>query len=498
MTEPTTAPAHVRIGAAEVQAGAHRFARAMDTLGLGPRAAIATLLPNVAEFAWTYRGAVWSGRRITPMSWRWTADDAAYVLENCEAELFVAHARFADVATAIAGLLPPERRIAVGGPIPGFRAYDELVAAQADAPLEHPLAGDTMLYTSGTTGRPKGVLRPLPEDAVPPGRAGRGGMQMIRTYLPDGDVGAHLVACPLYHSGPVSYAEGASLLGGDLVLMDRWDAEDFLRLVEQHRVRTTFLVPIQFVRLLKLPPEVRARYDLSSLELVLHGSAPVAPDVKRAMIEWLGPVLYEFYGGTEGGGCTISSAEWLTKPGSVGRPFPYLSIEILDEAGRALGPGEEGEVWFRQPGFLVYKDDPEKTAAATRDGMLTLGDIGVVDEDGYLFLRDRRADVIVAGGVNLYPAQIEAALVTHPAVADCCVVGAPHDEWGEEVVAVVQPVAGATIDVDDLLAWAAGPLARHQLPRRVLFVTELPRTETGKLARRAVRAPFWAGRTSRI
>ncbi len=490
--------AHSFLRAGEIQASAHRFARALDVLGLDRRAAFATLLPNVPEFCATYRGAAWSGRRLTPMSWRWSADDARYVMENCEAELFVAHARFAEVAVHAAAHLPEERRLAVGGPIAGFRDYHEVVDGCSDAELAEPLAGDTMLYTSGTTGRPKGVLRPLPADARPPGRAGRGGMDMIRTYLPDGEVGTHLVACPLYHSGPVSYCEGASLLGGDIVLMEHWDAEDFLRLVERYRVRTTFVVPIQFVRLLRLPPEVRARYDLSSLELVLHGSAPVAPEVKRQMIDWLGPVLYEFYGGTEGGGCTISSQEWLRKPGSVGRPFPHLSIEILDDDGAPCPVGAEGEVWFRQPGFLVYKDDPEKTAEATRGDLMTLGDIGVVDEDGYLFLCDRRADVIVAGGVNIYPAQIEAVLLGHPAVADCCVVGAPDDEWGERIVAVVQPAEGVTVPVAELQAFAAAHLGGHQVPRQVDLVDVLPRTETGKLARRAVRSPYWATRERRI
>ncbi len=490
--------AHALLRSSEIQAGGNRFARALDALGLDRRAAFATLLPNVPEYCFTYRGATWSGRRLTPMSWRWSADDARYVMENCEAELLVAHARFADVARHAAAHLPPERRLAVGGPIPGFRDYREVVDAFSGDELTEPLAGDAMLYTSGTTGRPKGVLRPLPADALPPGRAGRGGMDMIRTYLPEGDIGTHLVACPLYHSGPVSYCEGAALLGADIVLLEHWDSEELLRLIERYRISTTFLVPIQFVRLLKLPPEVRARYDLSSLRLVIHGSAPVAPEVKRQMIEWLGPVLYEFYGGTEGGGCTISSTEWLARPGSVGRPFPHLSIEILDEDGRPCPPRTEGEVWFRQPGFLVYKDDPEKTAQATRGDLMTLGDIGYVDEDGYLFLCDRRADVIVSGGVNIYPAQVEAVLVAHPDVADCCVVGAPDDEWGERVVAVVQPVAGATVDAEVLRAHAAAHLGAYQVPRQVDVVAELPRTETGKLARRAVRGPYWAGRERRI
>jgi long-chain acyl-CoA synthetase len=308
----------------------------------------------------------------------------------------------------------------------------------------------------------------------------------------------HLVACPRYHAGPVSYCEGAALLGADLVLMDGWDAEEFLHLVERYRVTSTFLVPIQFVRLLRLPPEVRARYDVRSLALVIHGSAPVAPDVKRAMIDWLGPVLYEFYGGTEGGGCTISSAEWLAKPGSVGRPFPHLELLILDSAGQPVATGVEGEVWFRQPGEFSYKDDPDKTAAAVRNGLMTLGDIGYVDDDGSLFLCDRRADIIVSGGVNIYPAQIEAALASYPGLADCCVVGAPDDEWGETVVAVVEAADGTVLDVEALRDFAASRLAGYQVPRRVDVVAALPRTETGKLARRAVRDPYWAGRARRI
>jgi long-chain acyl-CoA synthetase len=493
-----TPPIHTLTRNAEIQSGANRFARAMDALGLSPRASFATLLPNVPEFSWTYRAAVWSGRRLTPLSWRWGADDSRYVVENCEAELFVAHARFAEVAIAAGASLPPERRVAVGGTIPGFRDYADLVAPFSGDDLERPLAGDTMLYTSGTTGRPKGVLRARVADAAPPGRAGLAGMQMIRTYLPDGEDGVHLVACPLYHAGPVSYCEGAALLGADLVLMDGWDAEEFLHLVERYRVTSTFLVPIQFVRLLRLPPEVRARYDVRSLALVIHGSAPVAPDVKRAMIDWLGPVLYEFYGGTEGGGCTISSAEWLAKPGSVGRPFPHLELLILDSAGQPVATGVEGEVWFRQPGEFSYKDDPDKTAAAVRNGLMTLGDIGYVDDDGSLFLCDRRADIIVSGGVNIYPAQIEAALASYPGLADCCVVGAPDDEWGETVVAVVEAADGTVLDVEALRDFAASRLAGYQVPRRVDVVAALPRTETGKLARRAVRDPYWAGRARRI
>ena len=460
------------------------------------------LLPNVVEFLWVYRGCAWSGRRLTPMSWRWSIDEAQYVVDNCEADVVVAHARFADTARRAAAAIPDERRIAVGGAIEGFRSYEEFVAGCSTDVLEQPLAGDTMLYTSGTTGRPKGVLRPLAADMPPPSRVGRGGMMMLQTYLGGEPDRVHLVAAPLYHSGPVSYCEGASLLGADVVLMDGWDAPAFLELVERHAVTSTFVVPIHFVRLLKLTPEARARYDLSSLRLVVHGAAPTAVEVKRKMIDWLGPIVFEFYGGTEGGGISISSTEWLRKPGSVGRPYnPEVQIHVLDNDGKACATGVEGAVYFRQPDAVTYKDDPQKTRDAHRGDLLTLGDIGYLDDDGYLFLCDRRADVIVSGGVNVYPAQIESVLLDHPAIADCCVVGAPDEEWGEAVCAVLQLRPESLLDeamADDLQRWCRNRLAAYQVPQIFHAVPELPRTETGKMARRAVRASFWSHQSRRI
>lgn len=478
------------------------MARALDRAGVASRGNVAVLLPNVVEFLWTYRGCAWSGRRFTPMSWRWSIDEATYVVENCEADIVIAHSRFADIARSAAAALPPERRISVGGPIEGFVPFEEFVTGCSTEALEDPIAGDTMLYTSGTTGRPKGVLRPMAADMPPPSRVGRGGMMMLQTYLAGEPDRVHLVAAPLYHSGPVSYCEGASLLGADVVLMDGWDAAEFLHLVESHAVTSTFVVPIHFVRLLKLTDEERARYDLSSLRLVVHGAAPTAVEVKRKMIEWFGPILYEFYGGTEGGGISISSPEWLRKPGSVGRPYnPAVQLHILDDKGQPCAAGVEGTVYFRQPDPVTYKDDPEKTRDAHRGDLLTLGDIGYLDDEGFLFLCDRRADVIVSGGVNVYPAQIESVLLDHAAIADCCVVGAPDDEWGEAVCAVLQLRPGVDLDEamrDDLRQWCRERLAGYQVPRTIHAVDELPRTETGKMARHIVRASFWSHQTRRI
>jgi long-chain acyl-CoA synthetase len=493
---------HTRVRNDEIQTGGNRVARALDRAGVGRRGNVTVLLPNVVEFLWAYRGCAWSGRRFTPMSWRWSVDEATYVVDNCEADIVIAHSRFAETAHQAAAALPVERRISVGGPIDGFLPFEDFVAGCSTADLDQPLAGDTMLYTSGTTGRPKGVLRPMAPDMPPPSRVGRGGMMMLQTYLGGEPDRVHLVAAPLYHSGPVSYCEGASLLGADVVLMDGWDAVEFLHLIELHGVTSTFVVPIHFVRLLKLSPEARARYDLSSLRLVVHGAAPTAVEVKRKMIEWFGPILFEFYGGTEGGGISISSQEWLRKPGSVGRPYnPAVQMRILDDTGTPCPAGIEGTVYFRQPDAVTYKDDPEKTRDAHRGDLMTLGDIGYLDDDGYLFLCDRRADMIITGGVNVYPAQIESVLLDHPAIADCCVVGAPDDEWGEAVHAVVQLRPGAVLDDalgDDLRRWCGDRLAGYQVPRAFFAVDELPRTETGKMARQVVRRSFWSHENRRI
>jgi len=497
---------------ADAIASAARFSRALDEAGVPTRGAVALLMANTPEYIAAYRGATWSGRRLTPCSTRWTAADVEYVVGNCEADAVVVDARYVDLAREATRHIESARRFVVGQSVgeaaEGFRPWSD-VEAFSGAPYEKPLCGENMLYTSGTTGRPKGVLRRNTPQGPPPTVTAQAGAAMMTAFMPAGARdGIHLVSSPLYHSGPNAYCDGALLLGADLVLMERFDPEAFLAAVERHRATSTFLVPTHFVRLLRLPAEVRHRYDLSSLSLVCHGSAPVSVDVKRAMIDWWGPILYEFYGGTEGGGVQISSQEWLTKPGSVGRPRPGLEVAILDDAGSALPPKSEGRVCFKLDATpFEYKGDPEKTRESRHgDGYFSLGDIGYVDEDGYLFLCDRRSDVIISGGVNLYPAKIESVILGLPFVADCCVVGVPDEEWGESVHTVVQLCdAGAHADegerakaAEAIRAACRAKLSGPEVPRSVDFDEALPRTETGKLARREIRDRYWSGRGRRI
>lgn len=484
----------VTITNAGIERQANRFARLLDAAGVPERGVVAALLPNVPEFMYVMRGATWSGRTFTPINWHLNALDVRYVLENSGAAAFVAHESFASTAASAAdGIIPPAACFSVGGAIEGFRPL-QAMSACPDAPLERPLAGNMMLYTSGTTGRPRGVKPADPAVEPPPCMLSRMGMQMISGYIGEAAREGHLVATPLYHAGPLTYAEGAALLGADLTLMDRWDPEEFLRLIEEKRIRSTFLVPTHFVRLLRLPEAVRSRYDLGSLRMIAHGAAPVAVEVKRRMIEWLGPILFEFYGGTEGGGTSISSPEWLAHPGSVGRPYPGLSVHILDEARRPCPPRTVGDVYFFSAALrFEYRNDPEKTAAAYHEGMYTLGDVGWLDEEGYLYLCDRKADTIISGGVNVYPAEVEAVLLGHPRVEDCCVIGLPDEEWGEVVLAVVQtsvhPAEQPALE-DDLTVLCRGRLGTHQLPRSFVFTSALPRSATGKLPRKDVRDDY--------
>jgi long-chain acyl-CoA synthetase len=491
------APAAARSFAA-LNARCNQLARALRRLGLGRGDAVALLCGNRPEFVEVLGAALRAGLRATPINWHLTGEEAGYVADDCEARVLVADAAFADTALAAARRAPGAKtRLAIGGALPGFDDYEALLAGEDAGDLEDPVLGATMLYTSGTTGRPKGVYRrETPRSAL------TGPLLASAAFRPGEDLA--LCTGPLYHAAPLALNLQLPLAAGvGVVLMERFDAAETLRLVEAHRITHTHLVPTMFHRLLALPPEERARRDVSSLRWVLHGAAPCPVHVKRAMIEWLGPVLYEYYAATEGGAFFIGSREWLERPGSVGRPAPGQRVEVRDEAGCALPPGEVGTVYFRAPdvGRFEYFKAPEKTAAAYRGDWFTMGDLGRFDADGYLYLTGRSAEVIISGGVNVYPAEIDAVLLMHPAVADAAAVGAPDDEWGEQVRAVVKLAAGHAADevlARAILAHCRAHLAHYKCPRAVDFTDELPRLPTGKLQRRKLRERYWQGREREI
>jgi long-chain acyl-CoA synthetase len=486
---------------AELAARADRLGRGLQALGLAPGATVAGMLPNGADALALFFAALQTGLYVVPVNWHLTAAEVGYILGDSEAGAFVAHQRFAGVAAAAADLagIDASARFAVGD-IPGFAPLAELGKDGAGRPGER-TTGAPMLYTSGTSGRPKGVRRALTgedPDAVPPFTAWFFAIFGLKPF--DGHV--HLCCSPLYHTAVLNFATISLTLGHPVVLMDRFDPETLLALVERHRVTSSHMVPTQFRRLLALPEPVRARYDVSSLRCMIHAAAPCPQEVKRRMLDWWGPVVTEYYAATEGGGSVITAEEWLARPGSVGTAWPGSEVRVLDDNGDDAPTGEPGLIYMRMgtSTFDYYKDQ-EKTLASRARGMFTVGDIGYLDADGYLYLCDRKADLIITGGVNVYPAEIESELSCHPAVADVAVFGIPHDEWGEEIKAVVQPADGVAPGPEltaDLLGFLDGRIAKFKLPRTIDYVAELPRDPNGKLYKRRLRDPYWAARDKSI
>ena len=478
---------------------ANRLAGALRAAGLAPGDHIALLCPNTPEFVEVLAANLRSGTRLTPINWRLSPAEVAYIVADCHAKAFIAHADFA--AAALAAVTDRlQLKLAIGGPIAGFGDYAAALAAQSPDDPPDPVHGGTMMYTSGTTGRPKGVFRARPI-IVPP--AWGPGTQ--KGYERDADV--NLCCGPAYHAAPLAFDITQPMNAGvTIALMEKFDPQAWLKAVETHRVTHVHMVSTMFQRLLALPQAVRQGYDLSSLRFVLHGAAPTPPEVKRAMIAWLGPILYEYYAASEGGGnFFIDSIEWMKKPGSVGRLDPAFGTRILREDGTDCAPGEVGAIYFQHSPVarFEYFNDPEKTEAATLGAgtHFTVGDMGCVDEDGYLFLTGRTAECIISGGVNIYPQEIDNELIKHPAVHDVCTIGAPNDEWGEEVRCVVSLNPGhepSKALAQDLIAFARQHLAGYKAPRAVDFADEIPRSEAGKVQRRLVRAPYWAGRAKQI
>jgi long-chain acyl-CoA synthetase len=476
----------------ELNANANRLVRLMRDRGLKAGDAVAIVCSNRVEFPEVLFATLRGGFRMTPVNWHMKPDEIAYVVDNCEASALFADTRVAGVAEAAAACPQLKLKVSIGGELAGFAPYED-IAAYAGEDIEDPVRGTTMLYSSGTTGRPKGVHKP--------------NAQAIGGYDPiyDRAVDKHICTGPAYHASPLAGDIRRALNNGvPTVLVDKWDSEQVLQVIQDEKVTRGHFVPIMFQRMLALPEEVRARYDLSSLKRITHGAAPCPPEVKRAMIDWLGPILFEYYAGSEGGvGFTVTAADWLKRPGTVGRRPHRDAAKILDEHGEECPPGVPGAIYLSlndQGGFTYYKDDA-KTDAGRRDGYFTMGDIGYLDEEDWLFLTGRSAETIIAGGVNIYPQEIDNELIKHPAVADSCTVGVPHDERGEEVRAVIQLKPGyepSEALKREILDYAARVVARYKIPRGVDFVAALPRSEAGKIQRNKVRAPYWEGRARAI
>ena len=492
----------------ELEARSNQVAHLLRKLGLKAGDHIAILLENHPRFFEICFGAHRAGLIYTAMSTRLTVGEAAYIVENCEAKLLICSHAMQGLArelllhTASLGS-PLVAHLMLDGVAYGYTAFEVAIASLPVTPIADETAGGDMLYSSGTTGRPKGVFVPpeFPQIDAP------GPLINICSSLYGmGADSVYLSPAPLYHAAPLRFSMTAMRLGGTCVVMEHFDAEDYLRQVEKHQVTHTQLVPTMFVRMLKLPPEVRAQYDLSSLQIAIHAAAPCPIPVKQSIIEWWGPVVWEYYAGTEGNGMTmVNSTEWLTRPGTVGRAV-IGKLRICDEAGKPVPNGTAGTIYFAEGRPFSYHNDAEKTAGSMNaEGWTTLGDVGYVDDEGYLFLTDRKAHMIISGGVNIYPQETENLLITHPKVLDCAVIGVPNEEFGEEVKAVVQPhdmrdVQGARKEAleAELIAFCRASLSPIKCPRSVDFEAELPRHPTGKLYKRLLRDRYWAGRASKI
>ncbi len=488
--------------AGELLSGANRLVHALRARGVQRFDPVATITRNSAELFQVLLAVFQAGWQYVPLNTHLTAPELAYVLGDAGAAAVFADAELADVAAAAAddAGVPSAGRIAIGGAIPGFARFEDVIAGHPDDTPADRVAGQFMQYTSGTTGRPKAVQRDLPQ-FDPETWVAAYSANLTRYDIEPGGDAVHLVTSPMYHLSPLSFGYFSLHLEHTVVLMDRWDAERALQLIDEHRVTDVAMVPTQLHRLMALPDDVRAKYDVSSLRQVIHAAAPCPVELKRRLFEWLGPVIYEFYGASEGGGTLARPEEWLAHPGTVGRPWVGADVRVLDDDGNDVPVGTVGTVYLKLMGDFAYKGDPAKTAANRRGEYFTVGDMGELDAEGYLYLRDRKIDMIVSGGVNIYPAEVEAALLSHPAVGDVAVFGVPHDDWGEEVVAVVEPAAGVEASdslADALLAHCETMLARYKLPRRVDFTDAMPRDPNGKLYKRKLRDPYWVGRERAI
>jgi long-chain acyl-CoA synthetase len=466
---------------AELDDRSDRLAAALEGMGAASGGPVAAVLGNRIEFFETSMAAAKLDAPFLPVNWHLKPDEVAYIVADASVGVAVAESAVAGVPTLVAG-----------------SAYEAALAGADGAPLRDRAAGPSLVfYTSGTTAKPKGiVLEGFCRERM---RMGMDGQIALWRWTAD-DV--HLLCGPAYHAGPCGWTHTALYVGATTVIMPAWDAREWLRLVDRHRVTRAFMVPAHFIRLLEVPDEERAQYDLSSLRLIVHGAAPCPLPVKRRMIDWLGPLgceIHELYGASEGGATKIGPAEWLEKPGSVGKPWPGIEVRVLDDAGGRLPAGQPGLIYITpMSGRFEYRNDPDKTAEAWRDDAFTVGDIGYLDDDGYLFITDRKSDMVLWGGVNIAPREVEEVLYGHPGVVDCAVFGVPDDRSGERLKAMVEVRAGALVTTDELASFVGEQLADYKVPKDWELVDELPRDSTGKVRKRLLRDAHWQDRDTRV
>jgi long-chain acyl-CoA synthetase len=491
-----------RITGGELLVSANRIVHGLRKLGVRQGDCVAAVLPNSAAMIELYLAAGQAGLYLVPINNHLTASEIAYIVQDSEAKVFIGAERFGEACRgAAAEIRFPEAMRFASGDLSGFRSLAELSAGQSDAMPDNRAAGQVMNYTSGTTGRPKGVRRPL--SPVDPDMI----FSMFAMFLamfgiePEND-NVHLTGSPLYHTAVLMFTGSSLHYGHTVVLMDKWTPESCLQVVEKYHTTTTHMVPTQFHRLLALPDDVKKRYDVSSWRHVIHAAAPCPVEVKRRMLEWWGPVIYEYYAASEGGGTLVTPQEWLQYPGTVGRAWPSSEVRVLDDDSKDSPTGQPGTVYMKLGvADFEYHKDKAKTDANRRDGFFTVGDIGYLNEAGYLFLCDRKIDMIISGGANIYPAEIESVLLTHPRVADAAAFGIPNEDWGEEVKAVIEPAPGSQAGpalTDEIMAFCVEKMAKYKCPRSIDFIAIMPRDPNGKLYKRKLRDPYWAGKEKKI
>lgn len=483
----------------ELDARSNQGAQLFRSLGLNVGDVIAIFMENNARYFEITWAAQRAGLHYTCISSKLTAQEAAYIIKDCGAQVLIASPGIGPVFEDMPAVLPGVKLLAVGGARGAYASFEDARDAMPAEEIADQTSGSDMLYSSGTTGRPKGVKPPLRGVGidVPDTLAA---LPKVFFGFPDENI--YLSPAPLYHAAPLRWCMGAHRAGATVIVMEKFDPEHALALIEKHKIKTAQFVPTHFVRMLKLPEELRAKYDVSSMVSAVHAAAPCPIPVKEQMLAWWGPVIYEYYAGTEGNGFSvISPKEWLERKGSVGKAI-IGEVRIVGEDGAQLPPRSEGVVYFANGPPLAYHNDPGKAAENTNEhGWTTLGDVGWIDEDGYLYLTDRKSFMIISGGVNIYPQEIENLLITHPKVTDVAVVGAPDEVMGEKVVAVIQPADWAEADDalrEELLAFARANLSHVKAPRVLDFMQELPRHPTGKLYKRLIRDAYWGKMDSKI